>query len=198
MPAGEVRELGQRGQHAGAADQPPVHRRGSGGGRARGAFGQRFRHHVQGLDGGHDAVQRAFGVHHGQHALHQVEVQRMHAVQAVQLFTDQRFFGRAVHLPDTQPRQQLAGAGAKRGCIGGGRIGGRAVVVPAAGGCRVIVAVIVFVAVAVIVSVVVIMIVAVPLRVMRMAMATAAGVGMLGRGTIVGFDRRERHGSEPC
>ncbi|WGJ93396.1 hypothetical protein [Achromobacter mucicolens] len=45
----------------------------------------------------------------------------MHAIHAVQLFADQRFLGGAVHLPDAQARQQLAGAGGERRG-GGGRL----------------------------------------------------------------------------
>ncbi|MGN6456967.1 MAG: hypothetical protein ACTHLV_12300 [Achromobacter mucicolens] len=43
----------------------------------------------------------------------------MHAIHAVQLFADQRFLGGAVHLPDAQARQQLAGAGSERRGSGG-------------------------------------------------------------------------------
>jgi hypothetical protein len=39
-------------------------------------------------------------VHDGQHALHQVEVETLHAGHAAELFADQRFFGGAVHLHD--------------------------------------------------------------------------------------------------
>ncbi|WP_276529701.1 hypothetical protein [Achromobacter mucicolens] len=59
----------------------------------------------------------------------------MHAVDAVQLFADQRFLGGAVHLPDAQARQQLAGAGGERRGSGG-RLQDRIAVRVAAAGIR--------------------------------------------------------------
>ncbi len=129
-----MRNLGHRRQQAGAADLPPVDRLGRGRGLLRRVRGQRLGGHVQRTDGGHDAVQRAFGVHHRQDALHQVEIQRVHAVHAAQLLADQRFLGGAVHLPDAQARQRLAGAGDERGrAAARQREGLRRVVVAAAG-----------------------------------------------------------------
>ncbi|WP_279213044.1 hypothetical protein [Achromobacter mucicolens] len=59
----------------------------------------------------------------------------MHAIHAAQLFADQRFLGGAVHLPDAQARQQLAGAGSERRGSGG-RLQDRIAVRVAAAGIR--------------------------------------------------------------
>ena len=162
---------------------------GGGRGRARRVLGQRLGRHAQRLDGGRDAVQRAVGVNHGQHALHQVEVQRVHAVQAAELLADQGFFRRAVHLADAQARQQLAGTGLQRqggGCRGGQRDGG-AVGAAAVLGVNMLMVVVVVV-VMVMVMAVVAMCVIVAMRVI-MAMVMVMVMVVAGPGMWLLFDR---------
>ncbi|KAG0919757.1 hypothetical protein G6F31_020991 [Rhizopus arrhizus] len=125
----------------------------------------------------------------------------MHPVQAVELLADQCFLGGAVHLPNAQAGQQLAGAGGKRGAaVARQREVLHAVGVAAAGGfrLRMAMAVIMGMVMLVVMSVLVRMVVArmivtgmivfgmimtgviVPRLAPRVAAACAAGVFLLG------------------
>ncbi|MNY29087.1 hypothetical protein D3C86_1631090 [compost metagenome] len=90
--------LGAQCGHAGQCQWPPgLGRFGGSGGVGRGVGIQRLGVHAErGNRLDHD-VGRIQRVVDGQHALHQVEVERGHAGHAAELVADQRFLGRAVH-----------------------------------------------------------------------------------------------------
>ena len=121
-------------------------------------------------------------MNHGQHALHQVEVQRVHAVQAAELLADQGFFRRAVHLADAQARQQLAGTGLQRqggGCRGGQRDGGAgAAAVLGVNMLMVVVVVVVMVMVMAVVAMCVIVAMRVIMAMVMVMVMVVAGPGM--------------------
>ncbi|MNN08783.1 hypothetical protein D3C81_1216470 [compost metagenome] len=97
-PFEPVCRLGAQCGHAGQCQWPPgLGRFGGSGGVGRGVGIQRLGVHAErGNRLDHD-VGRIQRVVDGQHALHQVEVERGHAGHAAELVADQRFLGRAVH-----------------------------------------------------------------------------------------------------